>query len=857
MDTPTFQVKLLPGLALCLSLLIKPVNVFPQNGNSPNQDTIVIAGKQYQKSSFHQLLWGKHYRKDWATPVNVKFLNLDTVNGGLVAYEKGGGRQTKTLRLRNPAGKEWVLRSIDKSFGKALPDIYRNTFIETIIDDQVSIAQPYAAPTIPGMAEAAGIYHAKPQIYFVPSQKALGEFNKEYGNDLYLLEHRPDENWEEAANFGNSKKIISTEKLLEKIVEDNDNRVDQPVYVRARIFDMFIGDWGRHEDQWRWATFAEGNKKIYKAIPRDRDQVYTKFDGALLSLAISAAGAGHLETFGTDIKNVPEYNYPARNLDRQLANEVSREQWITTAKELQQLLTDKVIEGSVKQLPPEIYVLSGEEIITKLKARREKLVGFATEYYSFLAREVDITGTQDNEFFDIRSLPGDGVQINIYDLNKEGEPKKEPFYSREFFSNETKEIRIYGLKGNDRYNILTSTGNPVTIRIIGGPGKDSYTGAGNRGVHIYDNNDNDLSKLTRVKKHLSEDTAIHSYQYDSFRYDKKGPGIILSYNTDDRIHTGLKYEIEKQQWRKSPFGYRHELAARYSINEGAFSFGYTGRFTKFAGKWNLNLDAYYDLVRWNNFFGIGNETVMLSNDRDFHRVRSKEFYAGIGIDQKFSDHHYAGLTAFYETINILNDPNRFITKQAPPLSVFDTKKFGGAAITYRYQKLDNGAVPTRGARFTVAARFTQNLEVNDSAVLNLSSELNIYFPLSRSFVFALHTGGAWLTGKPEFYQLNKLTGSKTLRGFRKYRFYGESMFYNQAEIQFIRDVRTWLFNGKAGLIALYDIGRVWIPGESSSTWHYGYGGGIMLAPFNKVSLAVFYAYSRNENDFSVRLLKAF
>src|SRR5688572_12661436 len=71
----------------------------------------VIAGKQYDKSSFHTFLWGKHYRKDWATPVKVPLLYLDSVNGGLTAYEKGGGRQSKTLRLRNPAGKEYVLRS--------------------------------------------------------------------------------------------------------------------------------------------------------------------------------------------------------------------------------------------------------------------------------------------------------------------------------------------------------------------------------------------------------------------------------------------------------------------------------------------------------------------------------------------------------------------------------------------------------------------------------------------------------------------------------------------------------------------------------------------------------------------------
>lgn len=843
-------------LLLWLIFLSLDLPVIAQNGDSVNSGThkVVVAGAQYKKNSLHQMLWGKHYRKDWVTPVKMRTINLDTVNGGLVAYEKGGGRQSKTLRLRNAAGKEYVLRSIDKSFGKALPELYRGTFIEAIIDDQVSIAEPYSAVTIPGMAAAAGIYHTIPQIVFVPSQKALGEFDKEFGNDLYLFEQRPDENWEEAPNFGNSKKIVGTEKMLEKIFEDNDNRADQLGFVRARLFDMFIGDWGRHEDQWRWAKQEDGDKNIYQPIPRDRDQAYTKFDGALLRFGISAA-ADHLQGFGPGIKDVTTYNFPARNLDRQVANEPTREQWISIAKELQQSLTDKVIEESVNQLPPEIFPLSGAGIITNLKSRRDKLVEFATDYYSFLAKEVEVVGTHDNEFFRVSSLSPTETEIALFDLDKEGMPKKKPFYSRKFFSNETREIRIYGLQGNDKYEVNTAAGNGIKIRIIGGPGKDMYKSTGTGPIHIYDNRDNDFTGLTSARKHLSDSPFIHVYKYDGFKYDKKGPGVILSYNTEDRIHIGLKYELEKQQFRKHPFGQQQVLAARYSINEGAFSFGYKGIFTKLIGSWNLVLDANYDFVRWNNYFGLGNETVMMSNNRDYHRVRSQEFYAGAGIEKGFARYHHTGLTVFYQTIKILNDPGRFITKQIPSMQVFDTEKFGGAQLAYTFRKEDNPAVTMKGFRFDAGINFMQNLDQPDSTVTNFTGEMNIHLPLSKSFVFALKTGGATLTGKPEFYQLNKLTGSKTLRGFRKYRFYGESMFYNQAELQFIRNVKTYLFSGKAGLIALYDIGRVWQPGESSDTWHYGYGGGIILAPFNKLSIAVFYAISKTERDFSVRFLK--
>src|SRR5687767_7205068 len=563
MFTPVFKQK--KGIITRSLLLISSMLGFNEAGftqtvtvvdSVPGGPVTVIAGKQYDKSSFHQFLWGRHYREDWATPVKVQVLYLDTVNGGLTAYEKGGGRQSKTLRLRNAAGKEYVLRSIDKSFGKALPEMYQGMFIEKIINDQVSIAQPYSALTISPMAEAAGIYHTEPRIVFIPEQKALGEFNEEFGNNLYLFEQRPDENWEEEENFGNSKKIIGTEKMLENIWEKHDVRVDQLAYVRARLFDMFIGDWGRHEDQWRWAQVGEGNNEIYKPIPRDRDQAYTKFDGKLLSLGISAAGAGHLESFGPTIRKIDSYNFPARYLDRQAANEPTKQQWVEIAKELQKNLTDAVIEDAVRQLPPEIFPISGQEIIDNLKSRRNRLVDFATDYYTFLAREVDITGTKEDDFFEIKKLNDNETRVNVYDLNKEGHPKKSPYYSRTFIDSETNEIRIYGLDGRDQYSLDNKAENKTRIRIIGGPGKDTYSAkstAGNR-IHIYDNSDNLFNSTGSSRKHLSEDSLVHEYNYKGFLYESSGIRPSLFYSSEDHIYTGLKYSIEKHQWRKLPFG---------------------------------------------------------------------------------------------------------------------------------------------------------------------------------------------------------------------------------------------------------------------------------------------------------------
>ncbi|HMK05746.1 MAG TPA: hypothetical protein VK489_16205 [Ferruginibacter sp.] len=484
---------------------------------SPQQTKIVVAGKQYYTGSFHQALWGKHYRKEWNTPVSFQIAMLDTLAGGLTVYKEGGGRQSKSLRLHDASGREYVLRSIDKSFGKALPEIVQKTFIEDIADDQVSIAHPYSSLTIPAMAETAKILHTNPQILYIPKQPALGEFSEAYGDNIYLFEQRPDENWETAANFANAEKIISTEKLLEKLQEDNDQHVDQLLYVRSRIFDMFIGDWGRHEDQWRWASYKADGETYYKPIPRDRDQTYTKFDGFLLGLV----KPGRLQTFNNDIKNIYTYNFSARNLDRRMANEVTLGQWLEQAKDLQALMTDEVIENSVKRMPPEVFAISGNGIISKLKARRAHLEEYAREYYLFLAKEVDVPGSKNNELFEVKRLSDGSTAINIFKITNEGKTKNKPFYSRIFYPHETREIRLYGLGAEDKYQVMGKAEKGIEVRLIGGPDKDEYTDESSvsgiaRKTKIYDNPGNNINAGREAKLRLSKILrSINGYMKDS------------------------------------------------------------------------------------------------------------------------------------------------------------------------------------------------------------------------------------------------------------------------------------------------------------------------------------------------------
>ncbi|MBL7697400.1 MAG: hypothetical protein JNK79_04560 [Chitinophagaceae bacterium] len=788
----------------------------------------VIAGPQYKRSSVHNFLWGKHYRKEWSTPVTIRNFYLDTARGGLIPYETGGSRQTTSLKLHDGRDREYVLRSLDKRYSAALPELYRNTFIESLTNDQVSIAHPYGALIVAPLAEAAGVYHTNPTDVYLPKQKTLGKFNNTHGNKLYLFEQRPDENWRSADNPGNASNIIGTDKLFEKLHEDNTIAVDQREFVKARLFDMLIGDWSRHEDQWKWAQVENENGTIYKPIPRDRDHAFTKFDGTLLKFVSAAAGVSHIQSFAPTISNIRSYNYSARNLDRVMTNHATRSQWMIAAQELQRDLPDSVIENAVRQMPKEVFPISGEEITAKLKSRRDHLQEYAKGYYEFIAKEVDVTGTAGNEYFEISDDASGNLSLKAYALDGNGS-KGRIFYERSFPLGETKELRVYGLGGNDKYDINLAGKSKTVVRVIGARKNDEYNVASDHKLHIYD---------------APGDTAAR-YKYEAFKYNKKGFSPSLYYGKQHIIYVGAAFKKVRYKWGKSPYASMHEMYLHYSPTQNALRTGYEGIVNNFVGRWNLLLNANYDWVKVINFFGVGNDAKKSTDDRNFYRLRSESGYMSAGLSHNIGQQGNFVISPFFQTVKLLNDPERFLIKDYLRGTVnnqyFDTKKFLGVSAGLKLQKVDNEVLPTKGVRFTTSAAYTKNIS-DPKQSYSIGSDLHVYLPLSNHFVLSVKNGAANISGEPEFYQLNPI-GGRRLRGYRRERFWGNTAYYNNNELQYLFNFRSFLFNGKMGFFAFADQGRVWVKEEKSDTWHYGYGGGLILSPFNKIYVAASYGIS--------------
>ena len=816
------------------------------------QKTITTpVGIEYNRSTLYQKYWGKNYRKEWIMPVKFPILMLDTAKGGLLPDAEGGGHQTSTLHLVTHDKKKYVIRSVDKTFTKLVPKEFQNTFIDHIAEDEISMSYPYGALAVTYMEEKAGIYHSNPKYYFVPKQPLLDTFNEKYGNKVYLFEEKPENDWTGTNNFGNFKKYVSSDKAMDKIMETSEYQIDQRLFVKNRLFDMLIGDWDRHDKQWKWGIRDSSSYKLYEPVPSDRDQAFSTFDGFLQKIAISASGMKYLKPFDSKIVEVQTFDYERRILDRWFTNKMTSNDWLEAANSLKSSLTDDVIRTSIRNVPPEIFAIRGEELIAKLKSRRDHLSETAAQYYKFISREVEIPGTKENDYFEVNRLSNDQLSVNIYKIGKDGQHKNNPYYSRIFDPAETEEVRLFGLSGNDVFKINGSSNKGLRIRIIGGDDKDSIidNSEGGRKVHIYDDANNYIKKRSKDKMHYISDSTDHAFDFDTFRPDKKGIQPEISYNDEDRIYVGLSYSYLHHKWRKLPYAFDQKVSVRYSISQWAPSINYDGIFPINQGRLVFIAKAYYDAIRWVNFYGLGNETVLTTKNIDYFRLQTEEYFASAGLSRRVGN-HFVQFSGFAGATRVVHNPDRFVAKTYTPVdpNAYRFNNYTGAKLDYNYTNVNDSIVPTKGIDFGAGVSFTENISRGKSFTKALGY-FQFYLPLGNKFSLAVKNGGGTLSGDPLFYQYLFIGGSQTMRGYNLERFWGKSVYYNQNELRFITNLDGYWYRGKVGVFGFFDDGRVWMPSETSNTWHTSYGGGVLLAPFKKILAKVTYGISNETKLF--------
>jgi surface antigen Omp85-like protein/calcineurin-like phosphoesterase family protein len=814
----------------------------------------------FEGSDTRYFFFGKGYREEWYEGVKAPVFDIGKEKGGLEILKRGGGNQTKSLRLEAEGGKQYVIRLLEKDASKLIPEQFRSNFVKKVVQEGISGSNPYAAFIVPPLADAVNVYHTNPKLIFVPDDPRFGIYREDFKNRLALFEERPAKNQSDVPNFGNSKKVINTPDMLAKLYKDNDNKVDQQMILKARLFDTFLGDWDRHDDQWRWAQFNnEGKGKYFQPIPRDRDQVFYVSEGLVPYLIGSSWAVPGLQGFGPEVKNIAGlWSFAAKYFDRSFLTELERDDWIKASSKMHSQLSDKVIEDAIKKWPDNIYQFHGEKIVSNLKSRRDRLGEYAITYYEALAKKVDIVGSNKKEYFEVLRQNGDTTLIKMYKIDRDGHHEK-LLYQRRFITTETKEISLYGLEGNDVFTVSGSTSRGPKIRVIGGEGKDSFTdksqvSAFRKTWLIYDlkDEDNIINKGKETKNNTSRKPEVNEYNREAFNYNYFGPLVGIKINRDDGLFLGAGINFKIQGFRKDPYKSSHKFGVTNSIATSSYNFGYEGEFIDVLGKTDVVLRNEIRSPNYvTNYFGLGNETVYeKSRGIDYYRVRFEEILLDGHLRYDIGELFSLSIGSSSQIIKVEPTPERFITDFAnndlDSTSVFKRKAWTGFSSTLEIDTRNKEILTEKGLKWITT--FGYNVGVSNGAGTygKFTSDFTFYysFKIPSRVTLSNRTGFSQVFGNYEFYQASYLDGHDQLRGFRKYRFGGDRAIYNNTDLTIkLLNVRAYILPTQIGFKLFYDTGIISLEGDNSEKWHIGYGGGVWIAPARIIYMSLIYGHS--------------
>ena len=802
---------------------------------APPARRTVVAG-HYPATGFKRFMLGGGYRALWDTPLSAEVLDLQAEAGGLTPVRRVGGQQTKGLALIGADGQSYTFRGLKKDASHLLdavdPDL-KDTPIAKVLDDLMSAQHPASELIARGLLEATGIPCPEWRLVVLPDDPALGEFQEDFAGAVGVFASYPEPAKGDVSGFLGATEIIDHMGMYGRLEAGEGDAVDTQALLRARLVDIFMGDWDRHRKQWRWAK-VPGNPR-WVPIPEDRDQAFSRYDGFVMG---SARGTDpRFQNFGPQYAKVGGLTYNGASQDRRLLVELSREEFVEAAKALQAQLTDEAIEGAARRMPDEWYAIDAARLTAALESRRDALVDEAVKYHEHLARRVDVYMTDQPERVEAKRLENGDLDVTV-SVVADGVPGT-PYYHRVFDGEETEEVRFYALDGNDTIRVTGGKKGP-RVRMIGGKGNDTLDarGAGNAKLSDSEGQNRALDAKYDSRPYTPPPPPNNAPWIPPRDWTRETVGLpVVSYSGDVGLFLGYGVQVRNFGFRKNPYSTSHQIRGGWGFKRGSARIDYTGEFKRENRGSSFGLFTFASGVEVLRFYGFGNET-QAPGDQDFYKVDANQFLVYPTFKVPFAGKGLLTVGPLAKYTQNDQSKDQFINEVQP----YGWGHFGAFAVhgILSWDGRDRLVFPRRGFFAAVRGSYFPKAWDVESDFSAVDANVNAYLSAGRAATLALRAGGKKLFGTYPYMEAAAIgegglgraalaEPENTVRGYRARRFMGDTSAWANAEVRLRLSHVSLVLPGDWGISGFGDVGRVWLEGESSDTWHTGFGGGLWIS----------------------------
>lgn len=843
----------------------------------------IVPGPQYAAGPLQRFLLGDNYRFLWTRPMTVQVLDLDRFAGGL-AIERRGGNQTRTLHFEGEDGREYIFRSVDKFVRPTLHEDLQGTVIESIMQDFISMLHPGGAFVVAPLQRTLGLLTEPLTLRVMPDDPALGEHREDYAGLLGQVLEKSNEGEDDTPGTWGYTKIVGSEALLDNLEDHPRHRVHTRELLRAKLVDFLVGDTDRGlEDQWRWAREPVSTGYLWRPIARDRDWAFVNAEGPVA--AVVRRTYDKIANYGPRHSPLQTYVWQDQGLSRRLLTDLEKGEWDAVVAEVQAALTDEAIEAAVRSLPPELQPGHAEWLAFTLRQRRDGLRAVADEYYAWLATEVDVYGTDEDDRLEVLRNADGSLDVTLYapaealvavageeDNGASEERAAEdsrgaaslasaapgewlPYYSRRFQPHETREVRVY-LQGGDDVAVVRGVGAArIRVRVIGGGGDDELVDAGSpsRRTALYDARGRNRivpGPHTKVDTRRYQpppeqegwlDTKTQEDRIQDWGSSRSWLKPAVDYGEGAGIILGGGPTWTDYGFRKHPYASRIGARALFATRSGGFGVELFGDWRLENSPIHFTAEARATQFESMRFYGYGNDTPRLPSGDALIMQRQLRARPAVAVDGD-GWHASAGPLLLY------TDPR---VPEANPAAagVLGADDFGqiGAMLELDVDRTDHSAVPTRGFRLGAEISGFPGVWDAPGGFGRADAEARGYFriPVATGPVIAVRAGAQRAWGAFPVHESARIGGLGSLRGYRWQRFAGDAALYGGAELRVPLARVELVTKGRLGVLGLADAGRVYLDGASPGGWHTGFGAGLWFAT---VGHAVNLVWARGEED---------